>query len=188
MSLLEMSISVAVLISVIAVLRALTLHRLPKHAFLTLWSVAVLRLLLPVSVSSVFSIYAWGPSLLHVDSAPATVSQKTAAVPLKHIVQPMADTASNVAVSNTLSVWWLLWAAGAFLLGALFAAAYLRSRLEFRTALPVEQEFAEQWCKRHPLRRRIRIRQSDRISAPLTYGILRPVILMPKHTDWSSEA
>jgi hypothetical protein len=31
------------------------------------------------------------------------------------------------------------------------------------------------------------IRQSDRISAPLTFGISHPVILMPKATDWSDE-
>ena len=31
------------------------------------------------------------------------------------------------------------------------------------------------------------VRQSDRISAPLTYGIFRPVILMPKKTDWKNE-
>lgn len=29
-------------------------------------------------------------------------------------------------------------------------------------------------------------RQSDRISAPLTYRILRPVILMPQNTDWEN--
>lgn len=28
------------------------------------------------------------------------------------------------------------------------------------------------------------LRQSDQISTPLTYGVLRPVILMPKNTDW----
>lgn len=30
-------------------------------------------------------------------------------------------------------------------------------------------------------------RQSDRVSSPLTFGVLRPVILMPKSTDWSDE-
>ncbi len=31
------------------------------------------------------------------------------------------------------------------------------------------------------------IRQSDKIAVPLTYGILRPVILLPKTTDWTDE-
>lgn len=189
MSLLEMSISGAVLIGVIAVLRALTLHRLPKRAFLVLWSVAVLRLLLPVSIPAVFSVYTWISSLPKAGASPVTVSRETSGVPLRQIVQSAADVASNAATAtNTVSVWWLVWAIGALLLGALFAAAYFRCRLEFRTGLPVEREFAKQWCEHHPLRRRISIRQSDRISAPLTYGIFRPVILLPKHTDWTAEA
>ncbi len=37
------------------------------------------------------------------------------------------------------------------------------------------------------MKRPILVRQSDRISAPLTYGIFRPVILMPKKMDWKNE-
>lgn len=51
-------------------------------------------------------------------------------------------------------------------------------------SLPVSNAFAEGWLKEHQIRRGIRIRQSDRISSPLTYGIFHPVILMPKTTDW----
>ena len=44
----------------------------------------------------------------------------------------------------------------------------------------------EQWLKEHSIKRSISVRQSDRILAPLTYGILRPVILMPQKTDWKN--
>jgi len=36
--------------------------------------------------------------------------------------------------------------------------------------------------------RHIQVRQSDRIAAPLTYGIWKPVILFPKTTDWQDIA
>ena len=66
MSLLEMSASGAVLILAVIVLRALALHRLPKGAFLALWAVAVLRLLVPVSLPSTLSVYTlaerWAPA------------------------------------------------------------------------------------------------------------------------------
>lgn len=41
------------------------------------------------------------------------------------------------------------------------------------------------WLEEHKILRPLSIRVSDRISSPLTYGIFRPVILMPKETDWS---
>lgn len=39
-----------------------------------------------------------------------------------------------------------------------------------------------QWIAEHKLTRHIQIRQSGRISAPLTYGVFKPIVLMPKGT------
>ena len=57
MSLLEMSISGAVMIVVIVIIRALAMHKLPKSVFLALWGVVTARLLLPYSLPSAFSVY-----------------------------------------------------------------------------------------------------------------------------------
>jgi hypothetical protein len=51
----------------------------------------------------------------------------------------------------------------------------------------VENRFVKNWLTEHPLKRTLSIRQSDRISAPLTFGIFHPVILMPKRTNWQDE-
>lgn len=61
MSLLQMSFSGAVLIIVIMVIRAVAINILPKRAFLILWGVVLLRLLVPFSVPSGLSVY----SLIH---------------------------------------------------------------------------------------------------------------------------
>lgn len=84
-------------------------------------------------------------------------------------------------------MWTLVWAAGLLLCAAFFTVACWRCGREFRMSLPVEREFARQWLAAHPLRRKIAIRQSDRISSPLSFGVLRPVILLPKKTDWTDE-
>lgn len=42
----------------------------------------------------------------------------------------------------------------------------------------------KKWLEDHKLIRSVSIRQSDRISAPLTYGIVKPIILVPQTTDW----
>ena len=55
MDLLTMSISAAVMIAAIVILRALLIDRLPKTTFLILWAVVLLRLLVPVSVPSAWS-------------------------------------------------------------------------------------------------------------------------------------
>ena len=57
MDLLTMSLSAAVMIAAIVILRALLIDRLPKTTFLILWAVVLLRLLVPVSVPSAWSVY-----------------------------------------------------------------------------------------------------------------------------------
>ena len=57
MTFIQMSVSGGVLIGVIAGIRALFINRLPKKTFLALWAVALLRLLLPFSISSPLSVY-----------------------------------------------------------------------------------------------------------------------------------
>ena len=82
----------------------------------------------------------------------------------------------------------ILWLAGALACALFFLVSGIRCSREFRTSLPVGSAYTQCWLEAHPLRRTIEIRQSDRITAPLTYGVLHPVILMPKTTDWTDEA
>ena len=181
MRLLQMSLAGGVMIVVITVLRALAINKVPKKTFLLLWAAALLRLLVPFSLPSRLSIY----SLLR-QSAPVSAvhTPVTAAFPAAPMAQ---EAAGQTAVRTSVPVWTLVWAAGLLLCAAFFAVAYWRCGREFRMSLPVEREFARQWLAAHPLRRKIAIRQSDRISSPLSFGILRPVILLPKKTDWTDE-
>ncbi|MDE6364211.1 MAG: M56 family metallopeptidase [Lachnospiraceae bacterium] len=79
----------------------------------------------------------------------------------------------------------VLWCVGMLVCMIYFTVSYVRCRFEFQTSLPVENPFAQHWLAEHP-HRCLAIRQSDKISTPLTFGIWRPVILMPKSTNWEN--
>ena len=85
-----------------------------------------------------------------------------------------------------ISVWLVVWCMGMVLGIVFFTVFYLRWYFRFQTALPVRNDYIEQWLGSHRLERQILVKQSDRIAAPLTYGILHPVILLPKKTDWEN--
>lgn len=187
MKLLQMSLAGGVMILVITVIRALAIERLPKKTFLALWAAALARLLAPVSLSSALSIY----SLL-ARRVPAAA--EWTAVPALPDLPVAAETAAAAAAQQTASapaaqapVWTIVWAVGVAVCAVVFAAAYGRCCREFRASFPVESEVTRRWLQSHPLRRTIAIRRSGRISSPLTFGVLRPVILMPKKTDWTDE-
>jgi beta-lactamase regulating signal transducer with metallopeptidase domain len=195
---------------VILLLRALLLYKLPKKTFVALWWVALARLLLPFELPSAFSVY----SLLGLGQASAAAQagetlllQSGAATQAGGTAQALvlisslsaasggtsqtaqaaaaAETAGRATVS--LPLWGIVWCVGLAVGLAVFAVCYARNLREFRTSLPVERAQVAAWQHRHPLRRRLQIRQSDRVAGPLTYGVLRPVILLPKDTAWEDE-
>lgn len=168
------------LILVIALLRLALRRHLPRGTFLVLWYVALARLLLPVTWPSALSVY----SLL---SRPApAVSAPVATHPAMPAALPTlpASPAAAPAAAVSVSPWTVVWVVGSALLALWFLTAYLRCRRRFAAATPVEDPAFAAWLEAHPLRRRLSIRYTKQVDAPLTYGLLRPVILLPAGTAW----
>lgn len=184
MSLLQMSISGAILILAVAIIRAVAINRLPKKTFLVLWGIVLFRLLIPFSIPSVFSVY----SLIGQNTVVRYLDQ-TPADNFTPIMQggPIGLTGEISDVSPIhVSLWPMIWLVGMAFCTAFCAVSFLRCRFEFSTSLPVQNDFVKKWLEEHQLTRTVSIRQSDRISAPLTYGMIKPVILMPRSTDWEN--
>ena len=178
MSLLQMSFTGGILILAVIVIRALAINMLPKKAFNALWWISVVRLMIPFSIPSAFSLYS-----LMGSHAPGNGSQAIRVLPIGASGQAASMPDS---ITNAVSTWTVVWAAGVLVCAVLFSLAYWKCRKEFQTSIPVGNDFTENWLSVHQQGRRISIRQSGRFSAPLTYGVLHPVILMPTSTKWEN--
>ena len=55
-------------------------------------------------------------------------------------------------------------------------------------SIPDNTPYIQEWLTTHQIVRPIEVRNSDFISSPLTYGILHPVILLPKKLDRNDQA
>ena len=186
MSLLHMSFAGAVMILAVTVIRALVIYRVPKKTFMVLWGITLARLLIPFSAPSAFSIYTFfgkkEPIISNVgDTAVTTLGPA--------IQEGQMTTAPNYISHSEVAVpiWPIIWAIGALICAVVFSITYWKCYKEFQTSLPIENDFTRNWLSSHHIKRSIQIRQSELVSAPLTFGILRPVILMPKTTDWNDE-
>ncbi len=202
MGLLHRSLTGALLVLVILLVRAVAVNRLPKAAFKALWAVAAARLLLPFSVASRFSLYniaaklaGSGPGKLWGDSGigGSLIGAGAGSEPVDELHMAKPDGMFG-GVSVTGAIYFL----GVCALACCFLFSYLSCWRKFRVSIPVQHKAAEDWlekrsCKKAGVfalgrcRRKPEIRVSDRISSPLTYGILRPVILLPKRMDWEDE-
>ena len=189
LSLIEMTVSGGALILAVMLVRALVLDKLPKRAFLVLWALAAARLLVPVGVPSALSVWTLAEEPLRQEAVeilprespvwmePGPVSP---AVPAGPDAQPPAE-----AEKLDFPVWTAVWLTGLCLCAGFYLLTYLRCRRAFREAVPVEDEAVDRYLAERPLRRQVQVRQWGRETGPMTYGILRPVILLPKNTDWS---
>ena len=162
MSLMQMSLTGGCLIGAIAVFRWAFFRRLPKRTLVWLWVAAALVLLIPLRFSAAFSIYC----LLPTASATSTqVAASPVGIPVWNVVRRVVSVALAVCL----------------------AAAYLIGLIRFYQSRIIRDPWAERWLCDHPMRRYLTIRESDRISAPVSGGLLRPVILLPRQREWDEE-
>ncbi len=226
----QMTVSGAVLILLIVLLRGIALKRLPKSIFPVLWGIALSRLLLPVVIPAAYSIYSlpvWKQAAAGLQSSYEAMqnpvdeeNRERAGGPENTEEQKRTGKTENIDERKNTDIrrrgqtepenirteqnsreqperfgmepWRMetllpVWCAGMSACLLFFVTTYLRALFLFRTSLPVRKAGVERWLLEHKKRRRISVRQSDRVMTPLTYGIFRPVILLPKQTDWQNE-
>lgn len=189
LSLLQMSFYGTVMIAAVFIIRALAFNHLPKMTFYALWGIVCLRLLIPFSIPAPFSAYSLVNERVPALQNPADIEMKTPALSAEpaelqqvDAIASMRGEAGTAGISSLL----LIWSAGFVLCSLFFTVSYCKARREFAQSLPADNELIDNWKVRHKTVRTVAIRQSGRILAPLTYGILKPVILMPKKTDWGA--
>jgi beta-lactamase regulating signal transducer with metallopeptidase domain len=186
MNILQMSISAAVLILVIAAVRSLTFYTLPKKTFLVLWGVALFRLIVPFYIPVPLGIYTLSDRATETAAVTEAAAAETASPTavwqsLGHVGVSIPETAE---IAPQISPVVVIWIVGMVALSLFFISSHLRRRRVYKQALPVENGYAAAWLQRNKLTRPVQIRQSDRINTPMTYGVFRPVILLPKTTEW----
>lgn len=182
--LLARSLTGALLIGVILLMRALLGRRLPRRAFVILWGTAALHLLLPRLPAWPLSIWSLWRRLPPAQTIAGTaIGTAPAGRPEVLLTEPAEMT--GAAAGQGMLFWIWLWGAAA--VAGFFLLTYLWGRLRFADAVPADIPGVEAWRQARPMRRVIRVRQSRKIVSPITFGLVRPVILLPCDADWSRE-
>lgn len=187
-ALLAAGVTGAILIAVIGLLRLLFARQVSRRVFLVLWLLAVVRLLLPISLPSPTSIYnlplfsqeeteAQLPAPLQ--TAPVTVVEPVQQIPVGEqvpVVLPPVEETPALSLTQLLTIIWAAVGTGLFLALEL---RHLLNRRRYRFSLPLPEGIS--------VPEGLRVRMLDGLSAPLTYGIFRPTVLIPVHCTQQPE-
>ena len=198
MSIIEMTVTGALMILGVIVLRAVTLSRVPKRAFIIMWEIALLRLLLPVSVPVKIlpAVQTVMPQISAVENAVTEPMRQEVVLKVpEEIVEYIPNSApaaisAPTAVPNAPSFTMtpeMIWIAGMALMALFFTVSYIRGTRRFKGSKPCDSEFVREWLAQHPLKRPLTVKVSHAVSSPLTYGVLNPTILIPPEFEQTDE-
>lgn len=223
LSILQISIYVALLIGFILILRLTCRRFFGRRFFVILWTLVLLRFLIPYNITidirnvflqkvvwensifrkldrELFSKAAESDMSAEGENVKADSNEEISLIRNGNFIDRdkyMAmleeedaakgekaegkDADSSLQKRDTESVIRTVWLLVMLVLAAYYLFSYIKWCYRFSFALPVEVDFVEEWKKSHKLSlgRRLRIRKSDMIQSPLSYGLIRPTILLP---------
>ncbi len=190
---LYMWISGSIFIAVIICFRHFFFRQVPKRFFVFLWIVAMVRLLLPVSVA-----VPW-PMAVRLQSFSLQVDNQKTDVDISnmHSLPEHTDDATGEAdkipelafvdYNQIKNTGFLIWLALAVFIAFRILIKHVRCRRMYSLSLPICEKTAVEWLRTHHSMRKVDLRQSEMVRTPLTYGILRPVILLPSEMQFCRE-
>ena len=176
LKILNMSLTAGWLILAVLVVRML-IKRAPRRITCFLWALVGIRLMLPVSVKSIFSL------IPNTNSIPADIALSpepgidTGISLINNAVNPIiADSlAPNIGDSaNPLQIWTVIaaivWLIGVSTLLIYALISYLRLRNRVSASIPVKEG----------------VKACDEIDSPFILGIIKPVIYVPSDLNSAS--
>jgi len=197
-----MSATSGVMILIGLLLRFLTFTKLTKITFVFIWLLVLVRLLIPFEMPVGFTFDYQEPSAyLMVDEdshrffaeGEATRREQERNLPLQNGTYVPEQTAHqqpailrNLLDSPQMLFW--IWSMGATSLMLYFVIGHVKFLRWIRDSIPIENEAIQSFLDRYQpkLKRKIQMRQSQKVASPLTYGLINPVILVPKTLDWEN--
>lgn len=176
----QMSISASYLILAVLFVRIL-LRKAPKSMRSFLWLLVGIRLLVPFSIESVFSLipdtqtvdrYIYDTSQTEMNWMPEEADIKT---PVNQPVQNETITFAENSMNKTQAMVLIgtkLWLIGAALMLSYMLISWLRLKNRIKMAIPADIALDNKYAK---------IYQSDMIESPFLFGIINPRIYVPNH-------
>lgn len=183
---LNMSITSAMIISAVIIIRALFGRWIPKAYIYPLWIIALFRMLVPVSIPSSLSLMNLVGGFLYKTVSIPKISN---AVPNMTILNSIQEASSyfplqykSGTVETIFGVSGIVWAFGAVLFASAAVVIYTLSLSRLKTAVLVKDDSILKLCRaKLNIKRNVKVYESAFLSSPIVIGVLRPRIVIPKN-------
>ena len=190
MQILQNAVHGTVMILAVAVLRGTLKNRLLPEARLALWAVCLFRLFTPTVPTSALSFWGlFGRRTQEVSVPMTTVPAPGPTIaPSTGVIVPVAPnvtaTAPVTPAETGTGVSWVavlatVWISVGVILAMRYVLAYVRTRRAVGNTIPLESEDARYAA----LPKCARLREGPMEGAPLTFGVVRPTVVLSPDLD-----
>lgn len=181
--LIEASLRGALLIGILVLLRPPLRRFIGSPWLCSLWLVVLVRLLLPGSIQSSWSVFNWWPETKNAQIDRGPIEARVAVLPAKGIdsTTPLS-TATNVAASPSKGQWLIVaWAVGVAATLSMLCLRILKTARMARSKRTAHHANLLQAFDSIPseIRRNVTLQQVDDLDVPALVGLWRPQIWMP---------
>lgn len=166
-----MNLTITLVVPCIVLARKLFLYYVPGRTWLFLWKILIFQLLCPFTLKIQFT----------------DVNITKNAVEFLQLQNQIRQSCTNIFFSPVEEILKIIWLLCGLIIAGFFIGSHRFNTKTYRMALPVQGEYFQQWKQTHCLKRKMEIRKSDRIMIPLTYGIVKPVIILPAYKNITEE-
>lgn len=188
--LLEMSVASGVLILIVIFIRACLFKKLPKKVFVLLWLIVLFKLLVPISLNSTFSIYSviesnFDTQLGNTSAVDYSIKKTNNSISKNNFGDSKAlfslENFTALEISSILTF-------GISIIFIMFLCfKYIRMTNLFKTSIHIKNhEFIKKWAYDNKCFRKFFVCMSEFTKTPLTTGLLKPNIILPKKMDYSN--
>ena len=184
MGIVEMNISASLIIAFTMLLRDTALKKLPNIMFCTLWILAIIRLLIPWSITcevSIFNLYYFFKDDMFYRSDIFSTMQPIS------VETMIIQEETGIVISGTELIH-IIWIIGIIVSALWCIYSYLGNFITIRNSITLEEDsFPVQWMKAQKKIKKVPIKLSWGLDMPVSVGLFFPIILLPYDYDIENE-
>lgn len=178
-----MSFIAVCLILAIALIRGVVKKKVKYQVILLIWQLLIIRLMLPIAIPSNLSAVRYVSNLFSNHKQEKGKDSRTV---LENLLNSKGEgTLVNQTKQDGKRIFYGVWAVGGVGIAGFFVMCYLKMKKFSDAALPIKDERIEGW--RLTQRKKVRMYVSDQITTPITVGIWKPKIVLPKSMKCSQQ-
>lgn len=189
MNIIHMSLSASFLIIFIAILRTIPLGKISKNTIMLMWKITMIRLLVPFTIPNNILKLGGEKSIAEpMRVVPNNLVNNTQQLNLNTLYNTLGISNQFSETTNTVNPFFMLWIIGTGIALVVFLKAYIKSYNIFREGIPiVDNGLINECIKERRFIRKIEVMTTDKITTPITYGVINPKIVIPKNIKFQND-